>query len=274
MSWVKLDDAMGDHRKVKRALTKSRPAVALHFLGILHCSRYLTDGFVEDEYVAEVLPAREREPALDALVQQGLWTVVDGGYAIHDYLEHNPTREKVLAQRAADAARKARGRQSESRGKSSGVQADSDRTPDGIQAESVRPVPSRPVPSPKTALSDTSDVRAVFDEWIQVTDRSGRTVLSDKRRRLIRNALKLYPLPDVLDAVRGWRRSPHPRGENAQGTVYNDIELLLRDAANVERFRDLERGTGGRPVATGPVGGGPASVSDIQAAMAKTRSAA
>lgn len=244
MSWVKLDDAMGDHRKVKRALAKSRPAVALHFLGILHCSRYLTDGFVEDEYVDEVLPARERAPAITALVDQGLWTVVDGGYAIHDYLEHNPTREKVLAQRAADAARKARGRQSESRGKPTGVPAESDRTPDGIPPESVRPVPSRPVPSTQTALSDSSDLAAVFDEWVAVTDRTGRTVLNEKRRRVIRKALADYPLADVLDAVRGWRKSPHNRGENDSGTVYNDIELLLRDAAHIERFRDLERSGG------------------------------
>lgn len=137
MSWAKLDDAMCEHRKIKRALRKSRPAVALHFLGILHCSRYLTDGFVEDEYVEEVLLLRERTSALAALIEHGLWIKVEGGYQIHDYLDHNPTREKVFAQRAADAARKARGRQPESRG-----------TPDAVRAESVRPVPSRPTPTP------------------------------------------------------------------------------------------------------------------------------
>lgn len=84
-------------------------------------------------------------------------------------------------------------------------------------------------------------VQTVFDEWVRVTGKTGRTVLDEKRRRLIRNALKAYPLDDVLAAVRGWQHSPHHRGENEQRTVYNDLGLLLRDNAHIERFRDLER---------------------------------
>lgn len=145
-----MDDAMGEHRKVKRALRRSRPAIALHFLGILHCSRYLTDGFVEDEYINEVLSARERKPALAALVDLGLWVPCTGGYLVHDYLEHNPSRERVLAQRSADAARKATARNQ--RGKPGSVRPDSERTPTGIQAESDRPVPSRPVHTPPNPL--------------------------------------------------------------------------------------------------------------------------
>lgn len=187
MSWAKLDDGMGEHRKVTRALRKSRPAVALHFLGILHCSRYLTDGFVEDEYIEEVLPARERKAALDVLVAQGLWEVADGGYAIHDYLDHNPSREKVLKQRASDAERKARGRSSDARGRPDGIRKESDgspagQTPDssdrptGVRLESVRggsTVPSRPVPSttsktpkPPNGGVEEQAVALGFDEWL------------------------------------------------------------------------------------------------------------
>jgi hypothetical protein len=148
VAWVKLDDAMGEHRKVKRALRKNRSAVALHFLGILHCSRYLTDGFVEDEYVEEILPSRERKAALDVLIEQGLWVQARGGYTIHDYLEHNPTREKVLANRATEAARKARGRNTQTNPCPPGQPPDKNRSPAGIQPESGGPVPSRPVPVP------------------------------------------------------------------------------------------------------------------------------
>jgi hypothetical protein len=81
----------------------------------------------------------------------------------------------------------------------------------------------------------------VFATWVSSTGRTGRTVLDTKRRALIQKALKSYPLDDVLDAVRGWENSPHHRGENDAGTVYNDIELLLRNPANVERFRNLWR---------------------------------
>ena len=33
--------------------------------------------------------------------------------------------------------------------------------------------------------------------------------------------------------------SPHHRGENNTGQVWNDLELLLRDNSKIERFRDL-----------------------------------
>ena len=84
--------------------------------------------------------------------------------------------------------------------------------------------------------------RIVFDAWVEATGRDPtRTKLTDKRRRLIRRALDDYPDEDLVDAVRGWRHSPHHRGENDRHEVYNDIELLLRDAKQIEKFRDLER---------------------------------
>lgn len=105
----------------------------------------------------------------------------------------------------------------------------------------VRPEPDETGPDP---------VRRVFDAWIASTGRTGQTQLSPKRRRLITAALKGYPLDDVLDAVKGWRQSAHHRGENQQRTVYNDLELLLRDAEHIERFRDLQRGAR-QPTAAG-----------------------
>jgi hypothetical protein len=81
---------------------------------------------------------------------------------------------------------------------------------------------------------------AVFDAWRESTGKH-RAQLDDKRLRKIKAALRTYPLPDVLDAVRGWANSPHHRGENDQGTVYNELTLLLRDAEHIEHFRDLWR---------------------------------
>lgn len=82
----------------------------------------------------------------------------------------------------------------------------------------------------------------VFNAWIEATERTERTVLSPKRRRLIRQALAQYPLDDVLDAVRGWKFSGFHCGDNRERKVYNEIELLLRDAEHIEQFRDYARG--------------------------------
>jgi hypothetical protein len=84
------------------------------------------------------------------------------------------------------------------------------------------------------------DTVAIFQAW-QEAARKPRARLDDKRRRIIKRALQHYPVDDLLDTVRGWRHSPHHCGQNDTGTVYNDLELLLRDSAHIERFRDLQR---------------------------------
>lgn len=86
-----------------------------------------------------------------------------------------------------------------------------------------------------------SGVDVVFAAWQESTGRK-RTVLDERRRRLIRKALAVYPLEDVLAAVEGWKHSAHHRGENDRETVYNDLGLLLRNGENVERFRDYTLG--------------------------------
>lgn len=111
---------------------------------------------------------------------------------------------------------------------------ESENPPDPPSSTALAVVPNGSSPAA------TSDVDTVWDAWLQATGRT-RSVLDDRRQRIIRNALKRYPLTDVVDAVRGWRNSPHHRGENDRSTVYNDLELLLRDTQHIERFRDLER---------------------------------
>lgn len=81
----------------------------------------------------------------------------------------------------------------------------------------------------------------VFAAWQTSTGKT-KAMLDAKRRKIIGARLRTWPEADLVDAVRGWRHSPHNRGENERGEVYNDIELLLRDAQHIEKFRDLERG--------------------------------
>lgn len=94
-------------------------------------------------------------------------------------------------------------------------------------------------PSVNQALSTpkppTGAISQIFDAWVAST---GHTAckLDDKRRRVIGSRLADYPLDDVLDAVRGWERDPWD-GRRQQ----NEITILLRDAAHLEKFRDLWR---------------------------------
>lgn len=97
------------------------------------------------------------------------------------------------------------------------------------------------------ALDQRQARRVVFQRWVEATGKDpNRTVLTAERRRKIDQALKHYPLDDVLLAVIGWQFSRFHAGENEQGTVYNDLTLLLRNGEKIEMFRDHAL-RGGRP---------------------------
>jgi hypothetical protein len=89
---------------------------------------------------------------------------------------------------------------------------------------------------------EPDDVVLVFDHWKTVHGKP-RSRLDDKRRKLIRAALKDYP-PDVLRrCIDGYKRSTFHQGKNDRGAVYDSIELMLRDAKQIDQgvaFADTE----------------------------------
>lgn len=80
---------------------------------------------------------------------------------------------------------------------------------------------------------DVDPVEQVFCHWQSEYDHS-KAVLTPKRRKLIRAALKDYELTDLLRSISGYRLSPHHMGDNRNSTIYDDIELLLRDTKHIE----------------------------------------
>lgn len=100
MSWLNVDDGMGEHPK---AFAAGHAALGLWLVLACYAARRLTDGFIPG-------PLAEREAQgdeLTALVAAGLVDVVEGGYQLHDYLDWNKSREKVEAEKAAARARQA-----------------------------------------------------------------------------------------------------------------------------------------------------------------------
>lgn len=83
-------------------------------------------------------------------------------------------------------------------------------------------------------------VDRVFVHWQSVHDYK-TAKLDPKRRKLIREALKLYGEDDLCRSLSGYKNSPHHMGQNDRNTVYNSIELLLKDAKRIDaglRFFD------------------------------------
>lgn len=106
MPWGRLDDSFDAHRKVRRA---GLEATGLHARALSYCAGALTDGHIDPEWVEERAGRRGKQLA-DRLVDAGLWEPNGDGWQIHDYLNVNPSRETVLAKRAAEAERKAKGK--------------------------------------------------------------------------------------------------------------------------------------------------------------------
>jgi len=113
MPWVRFDDQFPIHRKLAGL---SDAAFRLHVSAIFWCARNLTDGVVPVGDLEDV-SARVRTPTRFAaeLVIRRLWHLGDeecdseqcvaagapgiDGWVIHDYLEYQPSRSKVLQTR-------------------------------------------------------------------------------------------------------------------------------------------------------------------------------
>lgn len=93
MSWARLDDGYPWHPKV---VGLSDAAFRLHVTAICYCTGKLTDGLVPAPALRFMGATKK---AIAELVMAGLWDEADGSYALHDYLEYNPTREEVEAAR-------------------------------------------------------------------------------------------------------------------------------------------------------------------------------
>lgn len=99
MTWLKIDDNFAQHPKVA-ALADA--AFRLHVSAMCYASRNLTDGFIPQS-VLRMLAWKSSDPDNDAieLVQAGLWDTEPDGWRIHDYLEYNPSRDEIEADREA-----------------------------------------------------------------------------------------------------------------------------------------------------------------------------
>lgn len=146
MAWFKVDDGLDTHEKVEET---SLAATGLWVRAGSYAARHLTDGFVPHRWFRKRVPRRrERERLIAELVRERRLVSEDGGFRLNDYLDYNPSREQVEAERARERDKKARGRAKQrqstipwrppedSPGDSPGASPQ--------ESPSTRPVPSRP----------------------------------------------------------------------------------------------------------------------------------
>jgi 5-methylcytosine-specific restriction endonuclease McrA len=106
MPWLKVDDRVRTHPKVVMA---GPDAAWFWFCGICYCREHLTDGFIPKMMLASLVPgvgpsAAKRHAA--TLVRVNLWHNAEGGYQVHDFLDWNPSRADIEADKEWDRRRK------------------------------------------------------------------------------------------------------------------------------------------------------------------------
>ena len=118
MAWVKLDEQFTDHPKIMQA---GPLASWLYVCGLTYCNRLLTNGHIPAGQLRKLADLDGADLLAATLVRVGLWDTVDGGYQVHDYLDYQPSKDQVMAQREATAIRQGRFRENKRNGVTNAV---------------------------------------------------------------------------------------------------------------------------------------------------------
>lgn len=105
MAWVRFDDGFFRHPKVVAA---GRDARDMYTSSIFYANQNLTDGFVPEgalRIIAADAGVTSHAKAAKALVREGLWLEVEGGYQIHDYLDYQVSAASVTDKQTANKRR-------------------------------------------------------------------------------------------------------------------------------------------------------------------------
>ncbi len=79
------------------------------------------------------------------------------------------------------------------------------------------------------------EIELVFEFW-KTTMNHLRSVMDDKRKKLITTALKNYSTDDLKLAIIGCSKTPHNIGKNDNNQRYDGLHIILKDSDNIERF--------------------------------------
>lgn len=165
-NWIKVMNSLPSHPKILRA---GERAAWLYVCGLCYANEHLTDGYIDKAVLVVAAPGVKAPERLAAeLVDAGLWDVVDGGWQVHDYGDHQRTAAQVKNIRRKDRERKG------TKDSDDTLDPDSARNPDGFQTDSARELNGNPsrtrtgVPSQEEKREELTPPTPSpeFAEWI------------------------------------------------------------------------------------------------------------
>lgn len=187
--YVQLANGFYLNRKVRRLRSTMPSAISAFVIMLSYCGDNLTDGYVDDDTAEFVLDITTQE--LDALQQVGLIEAVDGGYVIHDYLEHNRSRQQVMAKRKREHDRYSAG----------SLPAESAQTAGRIETESGQTPEHQ---NTRTQKKEKEEYSSSFSK-----ETSADEYLETGRPEADRQISRQYPNLDLTDAWGAFMQHHH-----------------------------------------------------------------
>ncbi|MEV5819260.1 hypothetical protein AB0L22_08805 [Micromonospora haikouensis] len=174
MTWFKVDDGLHKHRKRIRCGLDMEgfAALGLWTTAGSWSADELTDGWIPDDVIDYLAPGLGQQLA-KRLERACLWDRVtrDGeeGWEFHEWTDHQPTREQVLADRAAAALRQKRARdRAREKREEEGQEGDASRRDSHVtDAEThgdVTPPVTVPPTRPDPTLEEPPSSNGLFEE--------------------------------------------------------------------------------------------------------------
>jgi len=248
--WIKMRVDLRDDPAVFK-LAEILNIDELHVIGCLFCfwswvDKHAVDGRVDGATSRLVDKVSMTAGFADALVAVSWLQIDESGVTMPNFQRHNGESAK---ERGLKNARQARWR------------AKKDANVDGeASTSSPTEAPTREEKR-REDISTTnvvdksvrSEVAQVFEHWKSVMD-SPKSNLDKKRKTAIEARLKDgFSVEDLKAAINGCRKTPHNMGDNDRGQKFNDIELICRNAPNVERFMNATGASPPKPKAERPL---------------------
>jgi hypothetical protein len=140
--WVRLDDEFAESPKVEKLSDK---AFRAHVIAMCYCGRHLTDGRVSRSRATTIAFMVDNDTVVRELLDAGLWERDGKNYKLHDWQDYNPTKTKVLEERAKAKERKERWKERQKNA-----------VPNTVPERVPNASPSRPVPSQSPLASSGS----------------------------------------------------------------------------------------------------------------------
>jgi len=168
MSWFKVDDQLAFNAKVMLA---GNSAMGLWVRAGSWSSAQLTGGFIPTHMANAMANAMANPCDADALVMAGLWDEAEGGYQFHDWTDFQPDAEiekekRKATSKARSDAGKAGAAARWNRENNGKPDSKSDGKRIANEWQNDAPVPSRPVQSSLSEVSDETprpDVEELLD---------------------------------------------------------------------------------------------------------------